>query len=127
MLFGQSTHSRDQAAAARAGDSDYYCIGPVWPTPTKPGRAAVVSEAVRAVAADDDGSGALVRDRRDRPPQVREVAEAGARRICVVRAVTRAVDPEAAAVRALIRGAAGMTAPGRSAGLLVTLPRTDSG
>ena len=73
----------------------------MWPTPTKPGRAAVGLEAVRAVAADDDGSvpwfaiGGIDLD------NVHEVAGAGARRICVVRAVTRADDPEAAA-RALI-------------------------
>lgn len=101
VLFGQSTHSRDQAAAARAGDSDYYCIGPVWPTPTKPGRAAVGLEAVRAVAADDDGSVPWFAIGGIDLHNVLEVAEAGARRICVVRAVTRADDPEAAA-RALI-------------------------
>lgn len=101
VLFGQSTHSREQAAAARVGDPDYYCIGPVWPTPTKPGRAAVGLDAVRAVAADDDGSAPWFAIGGIDLDNVHEVVEAGARRICVVRAVTRAEDPEAAA-RALI-------------------------
>jgi len=103
VLFGQSTHARGQAAAARTGESDYYCIGPVWPTPTKPGRPAVGLEAVREVAADDDGSAPWFAIGGIDLDNVHEVAEAGARRICVVRAVTQAEDPEAAA-RAL-RGA----------------------
>src|SRR6185437_3763661 len=40
-VLGLSTHSEDEAAEA-AGDpsADYFCAGPVWPTPTKPGRPA---------------------------------------------------------------------------------------
>ncbi|WP_052662390.1 thiamine phosphate synthase, partial [Mycobacterium tuberculosis] len=38
-LIGRSTHDPDQVAAAAAGDADYFCVGPCWPTPTKPGRA----------------------------------------------------------------------------------------
>lgn len=41
-LIGRSTHDPDQVAAAAAGDADYFCVGPCWPTPTKPGRAAPV-------------------------------------------------------------------------------------
>ena len=39
-LIGRSTHDRDQVVAADAEPVDYYCVGPCWPTPTKPGRPA---------------------------------------------------------------------------------------
>ena len=37
-LIGRSTHDADQARAASTEDVDYFCVGPCWPTPTKPGR-----------------------------------------------------------------------------------------
>ncbi|RAU93822.1 thiamine phosphate synthase, partial [Mycobacterium colombiense] len=40
MLLGSSTHSADEAAAAARSEADYFCVGPCWPTPTKPDRAA---------------------------------------------------------------------------------------
>src|SRR6201991_872620 len=49
-LIGLSTHDRDQTAAAAAGAADYFCVGPCWPTPTKPGREAPGLELVRQVA-----------------------------------------------------------------------------
>lgn len=96
-LLGRSTSGGAQAAAADADvDVDYFCVGPVWATPTKPGRPAVGTDAVRQVAAS-----------RPRTPwfaiggvdlaTVGEVVSAGARRVVVVRAVTEAPDPEAAA------------------------------
>src|SRR6266704_5216773 len=40
-LIGLSTQATAEAAAASAdGAADYFCAGPVWPTPTKPGRPA---------------------------------------------------------------------------------------
>ena len=52
VLIGRSSHSPAQAARAAADpEVDYYCIGPVWPTPTKPGRPAAGLDAVAAVAA----------------------------------------------------------------------------
>ncbi|MCD7100660.1 thiamine phosphate synthase [Pseudoclavibacter sp. 13-3] len=97
-LVGLSTHSRVQAEQARLGDADYYCIGPVWRTPTKPGRAPVTLDAVRQVRAQGRG---------DAKPwfaiggvnaeTLEQVLDAGAQRIVVVRAITQADDPEAAA------------------------------
>jgi thiamine-phosphate pyrophosphorylase len=49
-LIGRSTHDRDQAAAADAEPVDYYCVGPCWPTPTKPGRQAPGLDLVRTTA-----------------------------------------------------------------------------
>ena len=38
-VIGRSSHSPEQASAAAAEDGvDYFCAGPVWATPTKPGR-----------------------------------------------------------------------------------------
>ena len=38
-VIGLSSHSTEQAATARADpDVDYFCVGPIWATPTKPGR-----------------------------------------------------------------------------------------
>src|ERR1700684_468416 len=38
-LIGRSSHSQEQASAAATEDGiDYFCAGPVWATPTKPGR-----------------------------------------------------------------------------------------
>lgn len=41
MLIGRSCHAESEVAAAIAEPGvDYFCTGPTWPTPTKPGRPA---------------------------------------------------------------------------------------
>lgn len=105
-LLGRSTHDRGQTAAAiadvEAGKADYFCVGPCWPTPTKPGRQAPGLQLVRAAAALDAAVGG------DKPwfaiggidaQRLPDVLDAGARRIVVVRAITAAEDPKAAAER----------------------------
>lgn len=95
-LIGLSTHDRSQVAAAANSEADYFCVGPCWPTPTKPDRQAPGLDLVR-VAAKLGGDkpwfaiGGI--DARRLP----EVLDAGARRIVVVRAITAAEDPRAAA------------------------------
>jgi thiamine-phosphate pyrophosphorylase len=95
-LIGRSTHDADQARAALTEDVDYFCVGPCWPTPTKPGRPAPGLDLVRSVASM----------RTDKPwfaiggidlQRLRQVLDAGARRVVVVRAITAAEDPFAAA------------------------------
>ena len=95
-MIGRSAHDREQVAAATAEDVDYFCVGPCWPTPTKPGRPAPGLPLVR-IAADLAG---------DKPwfaiggidiGRLPDVLDAGARRIVVVRAITGAEDPRAAA------------------------------
>ena len=96
-LVGRSTHSEAEAAAAAAQPGvDYFCTGPCWPTPTKPGRHAPGLDLVRYAATLTT----------DRPwfaiggidaANLDEVTEAGARRVVVVRALTEADDPKAAA------------------------------
>ena len=52
LLIGKTTHNLDQARQAERDGVDYISAGPVYPTPTKPGRPAVGLEYVRAVAAN---------------------------------------------------------------------------
>ncbi|MBI5340145.1 MAG: thiamine phosphate synthase [Mycolicibacterium rufum] len=99
-IVGRSTHDIDQVHAAIAEDApdgpDYFCVGPCWPTPTKPGRAAPGLDLVRATAALAPAKpwfaiGGIDADR------LPEVVAAGASRAVVVRAITAADDPTAAA------------------------------
>ncbi|MBI0297899.1 thiamine phosphate synthase [Streptomyces sp. PRKS01-29] len=96
VLIGRSTHAEAEvdAAAVQPG-VDYFCTGPCWPTPTKPGRHAPGLPLVRHAAAL----------RTERPwfaiggidaSNLDQVLEAGARRIVVVRAITAADDPAGA-------------------------------
>lgn len=99
MIIGLSTHSVTEADAAATADGvDYFCTGPCWPTPTKPGRPAPGTALVRHTAerAPDRPWFAIggIDDQR-----LDEVLAAGARRIVVVRAITEAADPKAAAAR----------------------------
>jgi thiamine-phosphate pyrophosphorylase len=94
-LVGLSTHSPAQIAAAARARPDYIGVGPVYATPTKPGRAAVGLELVAHAAAHAAmpffAIGGVA------PDSVEAVHAAGARRVAVVRALTEAADPEAAA------------------------------
>ncbi|WP_123744419.1 thiamine phosphate synthase [Saccharothrix texasensis] len=96
VVIGRSTHDVGQARAAAVEPGvDYFCTGPCWPTPTKPGRPAPGLDLVRATAGTTDrpwfAIGGIDADRLPR------VLAAGAERVVVVRAVTEADDPRAAA------------------------------
>ncbi|MCV7282761.1 thiamine phosphate synthase [Mycolicibacterium flavescens] len=101
-VIGRSTHDVEQVHAAIDEAVDYFCVGPCWPTPTKPGRPAPGLDLVRHTA----------EQRTDKPwfaiggidaQRLGEVLAAGARRVVVVRAITAADDPRAAAEH--LRGA----------------------
>ncbi len=100
-LVGLSTHSPQQIDAVPATGVDYLGVGPVHATPTKPGRPAVGLELVRYAVRHADlpffAIGGID------VTNVSAVAAAGARQIAVVRALTGAAEPEAAA-RALLAG-----------------------
>jgi thiamine-phosphate pyrophosphorylase len=96
-LIGRSSHSQAQAVAAADEDAvDYFCAGPVWATPTKPGRPgtglSLLSQAASLGASRPwfaiGGIGL---------PELDDVLAAGATRVVVVRAITEAADPGAAA------------------------------
>ncbi|MFT3898927.1 MAG: thiamine phosphate synthase [Gordonia sp. (in: high G+C Gram-positive bacteria)] len=97
VLIGLSSHDPAQAKAAAADPSiDYFCVGPCWATPTKPGRAGTGLDLVKHAAGlnTDRPWFAIGGIDLERAP---EVAAAGASRIVVVRAITAADDPRAAA------------------------------
>jgi thiamine-phosphate pyrophosphorylase len=95
MLIGLSTHSPEQIDAVDPALVDYIGVGPIHETPTKPGRPAVGLELVRYAAAHSPvpffAIGGLDEGNVD------AVLEAGASRVCVVRAIADAEDPERAA------------------------------
>jgi thiamine-phosphate pyrophosphorylase len=96
-LIGRSSHAEPETSAeAAAPGVDYFCAGPVWPTPTKPGRPAPGLPLVRYAAGLGTSRpwfaiGGIT------PGNLGQVLEAGARRVVVVRALTAAADPAAAA------------------------------
>lgn len=94
-LVGQSTHFPDEVDAATG--ADYIGVGPVHATPTKPGRHPVGVELVRFAAFHAPvpffAIGGID------PDNVQDVVDAGARRVAVVRAITEAADPQAAAAQ----------------------------
>ncbi|WP_327269793.1 thiamine phosphate synthase [Streptomyces sp. NBC_01218] len=96
-LVGRSTHAESEVDAAVAQPGvDYFCTGPCWPTPTKPGRHAPGLGLVRYAASLDQprpwfAIGGIDAGNLD------EVLDAGARRVVVVRAITEADDPARAA------------------------------
>ncbi|MFJ7586090.1 thiamine phosphate synthase [Streptomyces sp. NPDC097617] len=97
VLIGRSCHAEDEvdAAVAEAG-VDYFCTGPCWPTPTKPGRHAPGLDLVRYAASLEQGRPWFAIGGID-GSNLDEVLDAGATRIVVVRALTEATDPGAAA------------------------------
>lgn len=97
VVIGRSTGSRAQAQLAAIEDGvDYFATGPVWATPTKPGRAASGLELVREVAESQPTMPWFAIGGVDEQ-RLPEVLGAGATRIVVVRAITEARDPQAAA------------------------------
>jgi thiamine-phosphate pyrophosphorylase len=97
VLIGRSTHDVDQARAAAVEPGvDYFCTGPCWPTPTKPGRPAPGLDLVRATAAAGPSRPWFAIGGIDHA-RLPEVLAAGATRVVVVRAITEADDPAAAA------------------------------
>jgi thiamine-phosphate pyrophosphorylase len=109
-IIGVSTHSPEQIAAADEAAADYIAVGPIWETPTKPGRPAVGLELISHAAAHARhpffAIGGIS------PLNAEEVVRAGAQRLVVVRAIRDAPHPEVAA-EALRRSFAAAETPGR--------------
>ncbi len=94
LRIGLSTHASAQAERAIAAAADYIAIGPVFATPTKPGRPGVTLDYVRwaatHVAIPWFAIGGITLQNLD------SILAAGARRICVVSAILNATDVAAA-------------------------------
>ena len=108
-MIGRSSHATADAERAIAESASYFAVGPVWETPTKPGRKAaglsyVREMASRSIAIPWFAIGGITLD------NVSEVARAGAARIALVRAVLDAADP-AEAARAFVVALATHVAP----------------
>jgi len=108
-LLGLSTHSEEQIEAAHGmGDAgpDYISVGPVWETPTKPGRPAAGLELIETAARIAElpwfAIGGID------PDNVGRVIAAGAQRVVVVRAIRDADDPGSAtrSLREAVEGGA---------------------
>jgi thiamine-phosphate pyrophosphorylase len=94
-IVGLSTHARGEIDAVPDAAPDYIAVGPVFDTPTKPGRPGVGFELLRYAAERATvpwfAIGGIDRATLD------DVMDAGATRVVVVRAITEAADPVAAA------------------------------
>lgn len=96
-LIGLSTHNQTQADQAIAHPNvDYFACGPVWETPTKPGRPATGLSYLTYVAQQNTSKPwfAIGNINTHTLP---EVQATGANRIVVVRAITQATNPHQAA------------------------------
>jgi len=106
-LIGRSTHGIEQLQQAVRDGCDYVGVGPVNATPTKPGRQPVGLDYVRQAAAEAPipwyAIGGI------EAATLAPVLEAGATRVAVVRSITDAPDPGAAA--RLLRTALGEEDP----------------
>lgn len=90
MIIGKTTHSLEQGRQAIADGADYISTGPVYPTPTKPGRPAVGLEYVRQAAQNLDVPAVAIGG--IDLTNIDDVLSAGARTIGVVRACTDASE-----------------------------------
>lgn len=92
-LIGKSTHSVEQALAAQDEGVDYIGVGPIFPTPTKPGYGSVgtalIGQLAGRIVIPMVCIGAIDAETLD------SVLEAGACCVAVVRAVCKAENPEA--------------------------------
>jgi thiamine-phosphate pyrophosphorylase len=112
IVIGRSTHSPEQFDAAVAEPGvDYACAGPVWTTPTKPGRPAAGLALLDHAAAARASRPWFAIGGIENLDRLDEVIAHGARRVVVVRAITGADDPGAAA-RAFADRLAAVTASG---------------
>lgn len=97
VIIGRSCQTLDQVREADADTQlDYYCTGPVWPTPTKPERAAVGTE-LPAQAAELGSTKPFFAIGGINSENIDQVTQVGAERVVVVRAITEAEDTVAAA------------------------------
>ena len=95
LLIGASASTSERAHGAVAEGADYLGCGPAFATPIKAGKSVIGPEGIAAIARRVDvpvfaigGIGAS---------NVRQLIAAGLHRVCVLRAVGDAPDPEKAA------------------------------
>ena len=97
-IIGISTHERKQAIKAVEQGADYIGVGPVFETPTKPGRKSVGLDYVKWASENviDIPFYAIGGINQE---NVRDVIEFGAKNIAVVRAIINATSPKEATIK----------------------------
>ena len=89
-IIGKSTHSLEQALAAQHEGADYIGFGPLFATPTKPGRPAIgladIAEVHAAVTVPIFCIGGIKLE------NLEQVIAAGARRVVIVSGILQASD-----------------------------------
>ena len=90
-IVGRSTTNLEEMRRALEEGADYIGVGPVYETPTKPGKAAAgleyVSFAAKHASIPWFAIGSIT------PNNLRDVMEAGAQRVAVVRSIMQAEQP----------------------------------
>jgi thiamine-phosphate pyrophosphorylase len=95
-LLGRSTHTPDEARRATDEGADYVFLGPVWETPSHPGRAGLgpgVFHALRSLRVIAIGGVT--------PARAAQCRDAGAWGVAAISSLWNSPDP-AAAVRAML-------------------------
>ncbi|HVD86718.1 MAG TPA: thiamine phosphate synthase [Solirubrobacterales bacterium] len=94
-IVGLSTHSEQEIADAAELPVDYIAVGPIWETPTKPGRPGVGLELISHAA--EHATHPFFAIGGISPANAEGVVRAGGRRLCVVRAIRESAQPTVAA------------------------------
>ncbi|MFN2643038.1 MAG: thiamine phosphate synthase [Actinomycetota bacterium] len=90
IIIGRSTHTRDDIERSTAEPIDYIAVGPVYETPTKPGRPAVGLGLLQFAAQTATSPWFAIGGVDE--TTLGDVLAAGATRVVVVRAITEAGD-----------------------------------
>lgn len=96
LLIGASASSPEAAAAAVSSGADYLGSGPAFATPIKSEKQVIGPAGVAAVAAAVGAGVPVFAIGGIDVSNVAQLTAAGVRRVCVIRAVAVAADPEAA-------------------------------
>jgi thiamine-phosphate pyrophosphorylase len=99
LLIGASASSPQAARAAIAEGADYLGSGPAFATPIKTTKQVIGPEGVAAIAATVGPEVPVFAIGGIDETNVAQVVAAGLRRVCVIRAISGAPDPEQAARR----------------------------
>ena len=93
-IVGKSTHSVEQARAAQAEGADYIGFGPLFATPTKPGRPAIGTEDIAAAheVVTEIPIFCIGGVKLENLPGL---LEAGAKRVVIVSGILQAENPQA--------------------------------
>lgn len=96
MIVGRSTHSPEQALAARDEGFDYIGFGPLFPTPTKQGRPGIGLENVADIQERVGTQIPMFCIGGIKPDNLELVLASGARRVVIVSSLLQAPDITAA-------------------------------